>query len=1187
MTAPQAGGFAAVMPSQPDYQLARRYEADPGNVYLTGIHALMRMLLDRQRHEHAAGRRTAMYVSGYEGSPLAGFDLELGRHAQLLAQHDIVHQPGLNEELAVTAISGTQLAEQVGIERHDGITGVWYGKAPGLDRSGDALRHASLVGTSGRGGAVAVVGDDPAAKSSSAPSSSEYGLADLLISTLVPADPAEILTFGMHAVELSRASGLWSALKIDTAVADGSRTLSLPRWSPPDLTGLPDGRVAYQHRPSARLLDDELMRLEESQFLIRVPLAVDYIRRSDLNVLVNDSPAQIGIVAAGKTYLAVLSALRLLGLDPSHPERHQIRLLKLGAVHPLEPEIIGRFAAGLAEIVVVEDKRPFLEDSIKALLYGQPSAPAVWGKHGPDRAPLFSPAGDLQPQAIAAGLAARLATLDGLTGLRDWRPPQASRPRTTLTLAERREPYFCSGCPHNSSTRSSGDSLVGAGIGCHAMVLFMSPEQVGDVTGLCQMGGEGGHWIGMAPFVRQRHFIQNLGDGTFAHSGSLAIRAAVAAGVNVTFRLLRNSAVAMTGGQHAVGELPLPELVALLRSEGVARIAVTSPQPAELRRSLPRHIEVAHRDDLAAVQRRLAEVPGVTVLIHDQECAAEKRRKRRRGTAPVPARRMFINERVCEGCGDCGKKSNCLSVRPVDTDYGRKTRIDQSSCNLDYSCLAGDCPSFLSVTTSGHAEPRGRPASGPQVPLYPDVLPEPDCPGPSAAFGIRITGIGGTGVVTTAQILAVAALIDGKQTRGLDQTGMAQKGGAVVSDLLIMPGDQPGAARLTDGAADLYLGCDVLVAADAANLRAASPGRTFGIISTSEIPTGRMVADPEVTFPAFSRIADLVEAACSRTLFIDAADLAGSQLGSEQYANMVMLGAAFQAGALPISGDALTQAITLNGVEVQANLAAFTLGRAHVACHGPAGVAGPSSASAATASNSLRSAAESLLREGTAATIGLDSALGDLLVRRVSELIAYQNQAYARRYVSVVAEVRAAEARVGSTTGLTTAVAEALFGLMAYKDEYEVARLSLLPELQQQLQAQFGPDAKFAFQLHPPLLRALGLRRKISLGSWFRIVFRALYAARTLRGTALDPFGKTKVRRTERRLITEYTDAVTRVLEILTSENLPEAIKIVQLPEIIRGYETVKLAAIDRYHDQLAVALDRYLAQQHMAGIQR
>jgi indolepyruvate ferredoxin oxidoreductase len=1141
-----------------------RYQRQDGTIYLTGIQALVRMLLDRARHDRAAGRATATYVSGYEGSPLGGYDLELARHPKLLAEYNIVHRPGLNEELAATSVSGSQLAGKVGNAKYDGVVGIWYGKAPGLDRATDALRHAHMIGTSPTGGAVALVGDDPAAKSSTLPCSSELALAGLGLPTFYPADAAEALLHGLHAVELSRASGLWSAMKVVTAMADGASTAQASTsWQAPDLAGLPGGLRAYGHQPRARLLGAELAELERSQVLTRLPIATEYIRRSGLNVITGARTARIGLVAAGKTYLDVRQALSALGLRQADLEARGIRLLKLGVIYPLEPAVVTEFAAGLDEIIVVEDKRAFLEDAVKSVLYGQANAPAVYGKRSRDGVPLFAASGELDADSVADGLARHLEP----TGI-----PMVSRPpreRIMLPLAQR-VPYFCSGCPHNSSTKVAPGTLVGGGIGCHAMVAFMPEEQVGEVTGLCQMGGEGAQWIGIAPFVTQRHLVQNLGDGTFAHSGSLAIRAAVASGENITFKLLRNSAVAMTGGQRAVGELPLDRLLALLAAEGVRKTVVTTDDPARTRREAGRRADIRHRDDLLDAQRELAAIEGVTVLVHDQECAAEKRRKRRRGKAAAPVQRAFINERVCEGCGDCGRTSNCLSVQPTATEFGRKTKIHQSSCNLDFSCLNGDCPSFLTVipgaATSTPSAAR-RPASaaanravGAAQPSEP-ALPEPEHRFSPDGFTMRITGVGGTGVVTIAQILGTAFAADGHEVRSLDQTGLAQKGGAVVSDLTVSTGPSERSAKLGYGECDLYLGCDCLVATDGTQLRAAAKDRTVAVVSTTEVPTGQMITDISQSFPAAGRVMAAIEEKVRSARFLDAAALALDQFDDEQYANMILVGAAYQAGALPASAAAIEHAVRLNGVAVEKNLAAFRAGRA-------AASAGP-----ATSRTVVPPRPSAETDSGPA-----ERSLADILALRVAELTAFQDKACADDYAAFVERVRAREAAVVGTDTLAKAVAEYLYKLTAYKDEYEVARLSLDPALDEAVRAQFGAGARYSYRLHPPVLRALGRKHKVSLGPWFRPAFATLVAMRRLRGTALDPFGHTEVRRTERALITEYREVIEALLTGLTEDKHALATEIAALPDMVRGYEHIKLANVRAYHEKLAELRAEYAA---------
>ncbi|MGI6873303.1 indolepyruvate ferredoxin oxidoreductase family protein [Amycolatopsis sp. 3B14] len=1135
------------------FTLDERYVRETGTVYLTGVQALVRVVLDRVRQDRRAGRDTAAFVSGYEGSPLAGFDLELARHGKLLDEHAVVHRPGLNEELAATSVMGSQLAAGLGSLRRDGVTGFWYGKAPGLDRATDALRHANLAGTHPRGGAVALVGDDPNAKSSSVPCASEHALADLAMPVFFPADSQDVLDHGRHAVELSRASGLWTAMKIVANVADAAGTAVVdPSWTAPVL---PEG--AYGHRPSSRLLGPELATLEHSLHRVRLPLALEYLRASGVNRIVRSGPGdRIGIVTAGKSYLDLRQALRALGLDEDALARFGIRILKLGVIHPVEPGIITDFAQGLDEIVVVEEKRALIEPAVKEILYGRTGAPRVHGKTGPDGRVLFTELGELDPDVIAKGLARLLGDIEPV---RAWQG-RRRRERIAVPLLAR-TPYFCSGCPHNSSTKVPDGTLVGGGIGCHTMALFMEPDQVGDVIGITQMGGEGAQWIGMAPFVEARHLVQNIGDGTFTHSGSLAVRAAVAAGVNVTFKLLHNSAVAMTGGQDAVGALPVHKLAELLLVEGAAKVVITSDQPRRLRRlRFPRGVEVRSRDDLLRTQEELAAIPGVTVLIHDQECAAEKRRKRRRGKQETPATKVFINERVCEGCGDCGVKSNCLSVQPVETEFGRKTRIHQSSCNVDYSCLNGDCPSFLTVVP-GNGKRRKQIGS-----LEASELPEPR--NADGDVAVRITGIGGTGVVTVAQILATAAVLDGRHVRTLDQTGLAQKGGAVVSDVKITTEPVEQAPKLAAGECDLYLACDPLVAADPAHLAVADRDRTVAVVSTSEIPTGRMIIDTAVSFPEQSSIRSVLDGATVRGHYLDARAAAEALFGDDQFANILQLGAAYQTGALNVRAAAIERAIEINGTAVAANLQAFRRGRQLVA--DPDALAAelvPAPAAPGTPANpaAVRRVRSLVRAEG--------GELARLLDVRIPDLIAYQDEDYARAYAEFVEQVRS---RAGDGA-VTQAVARNLYKLMAYKDEYEVARLSLDPALRAEIEAEFGPGARYAHQFHPPVLRALGLNRKIALGPWAQPVLRLLRAGRRLRGTRFDLFGYARVRRVERQLITEYRDAISKALRV-SEANAPALLELAELPDAVRGYEDIKLANVAAYRQrqaELAEALGR------------
>ncbi|QRY45173.1 indolepyruvate ferredoxin oxidoreductase family protein [Mycolicibacterium nivoides] len=1138
-------------------------------VHLTGIQALARMVFEVRRADLRAGMDTAGFVSGYEGSPLAGFDTELSRHTDLLHHLGIVFQPAVNEELAATAVQGSQLAATQPGSRVSGVTGFWYGKSPGLDRASDAIRHANLMGTHPDGGVVALVGDDPAAKSSTVPGASEYLLADLGIPTLYPADPQELIDFGMHAVALSRASGLWTALKVVTNVADASGTIN-PAGSRIGLVEHAAGESPYRHRVSAHMLQPSLEQYEITRDGIRRDIATRYAAANGLNPITGDrTEARIGIAAAGKTYLDLMAALRILGLDQQECGQRGIRLLRFGMINPLDSQTLSSFAAGLSELIVVEDKRPFLESAIKDALYGVAGAPRVTGKKDIVGQPLFALHGELEPDTIALGLARRLRDIGGFPSVDAWSERPRPRPSISALPLINRTPYFCSGCPHNSSAKVPDGTLVGAGIGCHGMVTLMDEGQVGHVTGMTQMGGEGAQWIGIAPFVEPTRYVQNLGDGTFHHSGSLAIRAAVAAGITITYKLLYNSAVAMTGGQQAVGLMTVAQICRTMAAEGVARIIITTEDTTRYRRTdLPANTSVWDRTRLDEAQLTLTDTAGVTLLIHDQECATELRRKRKRGLTPAPSQRIFINERVCEGCGDCGQKSNCLSVIPVDTEFGRKTHIDQSSCNQDLACLAGDCPSFISVTTSGSGRRR--------FDAIPEVAAVADPSVPEwSVHTTRIAGIGGSGVVTLAQILATAAAQSGIHVRALDQTGLAQKGGAVISDIKLTRRESVTAHKAASGECDLYLGCDLLVAADPKHLTAADPHRTVAVVSSSEVPTGRMVVDPTVGYPDHDLLEAPIRAASRRTMVLDARRASNTLLGDEQYANLLLVGAAYQIGALPLPASAIENAIATNGVKVEANIAALRYGRFAVA--DPGGFAEMLAARSAAPASPPQSPTADRLIDRVGPTAG--SELLRLLRIRIPELIAYQDVRYAEQYSDFVSGVlRAEAAKAPGSTALTEAVAANLYKLMAYKDEYEVARLSLDPAVHAAIRAEFGADAAVSYRLHPPALRAMGMQRKLELGPWIRPAFRVLIAMRRLRGTALDPFGHARVRRLERALIGEYRQTVEAVLRGLSPANIQLAVEIARLPDGIRGYESIKTESVHRYRAELAEALARYPA---------
>ena len=1167
---PARRGAAPRQPGRDEVTLDDKYVLEDGRVFLTGLQALVRVPLDQHRADRRRDLHTATFISGYQGSPLGGLDQELARRRAICEEHHVFHVPGLNEELGATSAWGSQLAAGLPGARYDGVLGMWYGKAPGLDRAADSLRHGNFVGVSRTGGAMAVVGDDPSCKSSTIPSASEALLQSLHMPVFFPGNAQEVLDFGLHALACSRASGLWSGFKIVTAVADASGTADVGRDRVvPTVPEVEWRGRPYEHRPGANLLAPASVEMERTMLGPRTDLALAYARENGVNRIEGPSDAWLGIVAPGKTYHDLRQAFADMGLDDRALERAGVRVLKLGMIWPLEQEIARSFSRGLEEVLVVEEKRPFVEPQLKDVLYGTADVPAIVGKRDERGADLVPAELDLDADRIARAVAARLErriAIDSVAARLEKLDGRERRP-VALPIAgdggqAQRTPYFCSGCPHNSSTPAPEGTLVGGGIGCHTMIL-LNPEGRGEITGITQMGGEGAQWIGMAPFVERDHFVQNLGDGTFHHSGSLALRAAVAAGVNVTYKLFYNDAVAMTGGQQVQGALAVPELTRLLELEGVSRIIVTTEDLGRYRGvKLADVADVRDRGELMDAQRELAATEGVTVLIHDQECAAELRRKRKRGKAPDPAKRVHINERVCEGCGDCGRKSSCLSVVPVETEFGRKTQIHQSSCNKDYSCLEGDCPSFVTVIGAEQRKPE------PQAP--PEDLPAPTPIVGDDDFTLRMMGIGGTGVVTVNQILGVAALIDGRHVAGLDQTGLSQKGGPVISDLRIARAPIAGASKASLAGADLYLGFDLLGASDAKNLAVADPDRTVAVVSTSATPTGKMVVDTEERFPQLSAQLDLIERASRResNVYLDAQELAERLFGDHMPGNMLAVGAAYQRGALPLSLAALEQAVRLNGAAVEQNLAAFAWGRACVAA--------PDAVEVATRPVGELEAAklsdfEHALVDGVVAE---DSELRRLLEVRVPELIAYQGRAYAERYVELVRDVRASEAeRTPGRTELAEAAARGLFKLMAYKDEYEVARLHLDEAERARLRSDFGPGAKVKFNIHPPFLRALGLKRKLELGTWFVPAFRLLRSLRRLRGTPFDLFGYARVRRVERGLVGEYRALVSEAMERLGPETHATAVELCDLPDVVRGYEEIKLASVERFRERAAELL--------------
>jgi indolepyruvate ferredoxin oxidoreductase len=1144
-----------------EFSLEAKYTQERGRVYLSGIQALVRLPLDQHRADIRRGLKTATFISGYRGSPLGGLDQTLERMSTLLRAHDVVFSSGLNEDLGATAVYGSQMAGLFPNPRYDGVLGMWYGKAPGVDRTGDVFKHANYAGVGKNGGVLALAGDDPLSKSSTLPSHSEVALYDALMPTIYPGNVQEILDLGLHGFMLSRTSGLWVGAKIVTNVADeaGTAEVDPDRVSPIIPVVELDGKP-FQHQINVNLIPPYGLDMERTIHGARLELARRYAYENKLNRITVPSPnAWFGIVTSGKTYYDVRQALAELGLDDGALRRYGIRILKIGMLFPMEPRIVREFGRGLQEILVVEEKRSFVEMFCKDVLYSQADRPQVVGKLDEEDRPLLSPVGELDSDSIARAIARRLARrvkIDSVEARIQHLDELKRRPKT-LTLA--RSAFFCSGCPHNRSTVVPEGSVAAAGIGCHGMAMGMDRG----IIGVTHMGGEGAQWVGIAPFTETPHLFQNIGDGTFFHSGGLALNYAVVSGVNITYKILYNGAVAMTGGQHAAGALPIPALSRRLEAEGVKRIIITSDDPAKYSGvSIAGNAEVWHRDRLLEAQSLLAAVGGVTVLIHDQHCAAEKRRLRKRGKMIDPQTRVFINERVCEGCGDCGKKSNCLSVQPIDTEFGRKTAIHQSSCNKDYSCLLGDCPSFLTIQGAGTAPKRER-----RVTPLETELPEPALKVPSEGFALHMMGIGGTGVVTMNQILGTAAMLDGRQVRGLDQTGLSQKGGPVVSDLKISSEPIERANKVSAGSADLYLGFDLLVATDPANLDKAESGRTIAVVSTSQIPTGQMVVDTAVHFPELSSMLMSIDRVTRKdpNVYLDAQAIAEALFGDHMAVNPIMLGAAYQAGALPISAAAIERAIRINGVSVDMNVLAFRWGRMAVVDRKQVEAAvTQATAQAVEQPRALSAEARALVDR-----VEASGELRRLLEIRVPELIAYQNAAYAGVYVDFVHRVAQVEVeRAPGSVGLAESVARYLYKLMAYKDEYEVARLHLDAALAAQIQAKFGQKIRTYWHLHPPLLRALGLKKKIRLGAWFAPAFQMLRAMKGLRGTALDPFGYAEIRKVERALIGEYRQLIETALVRLSPVTHAAAVTLAELPDEIRGYEHIKLEGVARFRDR-------------------
>jgi indolepyruvate ferredoxin oxidoreductase len=1124
----------------PAPKLEDKYARSSGRVFLSGTQALVRLPLMQRARDAAAGLNTAGYISGYRGSPLGGYDLQLQAAAERLEAANVRFVPGVNEDLAATAIWGTQQVPLLPGAKVDGVFAIWYGKGPGVDRSGDPIKHANRMGTSTHGGVLVAFGDDHHGKSSTISHQSEQALAANGVPVLYPANVQEYLDLGLHGFALSRYSGLWIGLKCVNETVEATATVAVDA-----------GRIAVETPPTGELppgginarIAFDPMGDEVRLTRFKLPLAQAYVRANRLDRVTHGAPEAaggLGIVAPGKTWLDVVAALEALGLEGSRLAAVGVALYKPALIWPLEPEALTRFARGREEILFIEEKAAFIERQAAHVLFNLPDGerPRITGKHDAAGGALVAADVVLEPLELARIIGARLRALGRVDASLEARLTRLEERLAAATSRQGagggRTPYFCSGCPHNTSTKVPEGSLALAGIGCHTMAIYMDRNTLPPT----QMGGEGMTWAGIAPFTQQAHAFQNLGDGTYFHSGLLAVRAAVAANVNLTYKILYNDAVAMTGGQMVEGHLSVAEITHQLRAERVGRIAVVSDDTEKYGSSpgFAQGVTIHDRADLDAVQRELRAVEGVSALVYDQVCAAEKRRRRKRGRMADPSRRVLINPLVCEGCGDCSSAANCVSIQPLETEFGRKRAIDQSSCNKDYSCTNGFCPSFVSVEGAALKKPAARSFDAASIGALPEPARAPDAP----CVNVLVTGIGGTGVVTVGAVLGMAAHLEGKAASVFDMTGLAQKGGAVLSHVKIAARPEDIAApRIGLGEADVVLGCDLIVAAGGEARRALEPGRTRAVLNTHVVPTAVFQLKPDVDFHAPEMLA-AIEAIVGRDSVarVDATAVALKLLGDTLGANMFVVGYALQRGWLPLGVESIERAIDLNGAAVAFNRRALALGR--LAAADPARVA-------------------ALVDGDAPAPAKGEGGLDAMVATRAAFLTDYQDAAYAERYRALVGQARAAEERATpGGTALAQTVARYYFKLLAYKDEYEVARLQSAAAFHERIRETFEGPYRLKFHLAPPGLARGEKPRKREFGGWVLPVFRVLARLKFLRGTAFDPFGRSRERQTERRLIAEYEALIAEICTDLTRERLTLALELAGVPEQIRGYGYVK-----------------------------
>lgn len=1141
-----------------DVTLNDKYELEKGRVFLTGIQALVRLPLMQKARDRAAGLNTAGFISGYRGSPLGGYDQALWKIRPHLKENDIHFEPGINEDLAATAVWGSQQLNMYQGANYDGVFGLWYGKGPGVDRTGDVFRHANSNGTSKYGGVLALAGDDHGIVSSTVAHQSEHGFMGWMMPVLHPSNVQEVLDYGLIGIEMSRYSGLWVGFKCISETIEGGASVFVDpdriQITRPDIE-LPLGGLNIRS-------GDNRFEQEERLNQHKIYAAREFARINQLDKVVMDSPKRrFGIVSTGKAYLDVRQALRDLGIDDAQAAEIGLTVYKVGMPWPLDPTGIRQFAEGLEEVLVVEEKRALVENQMKEQLYNWDTKvrPRIIGEFDDEGAHILPSAGELTPARVARVIAARIKrfytseSIENRLAFLDKKEEQLNQSPAKIT----RTPFYCSGCPHNTSTVVPEGSRAVAGIGCHYMVTWMNRN----TTEFTQMGGEGVPWVGQQHFTDEKHIYANLGDGTYHHSGLLAIRQSIAAKANITYKILYNDAVAMTGGQPLDDQLTPWQIAQQVSGEGVKAIRVVSDEPDKYPSSIdwPKGTTFHHRDDLDSVQKSLREVEGVTILLYDQTCAAEKRRRRKRGTFPDPAKRVMINDLVCEGCGDCSVKSNCISVEPLETEFGRKRTINQSSCNKDFSCVKGFCPSFVTIEGGTLRKPEKSKADDPAAGLPAPGLSDVDHP-----YRILITGIGGTGVVTIGALMGMAAHLEGKGVSVLDQAGLAQKGGAVTSHIHIAKTpEQINAVRIPAGRADLLIGCDMVVAGSYDSIAKLDKGVAHAVVNGHPAPTMDFTLNPDAPFPVQDTI-DTIRRAVGKDAchLVDASTIATTLMGDAIATNLFMMGYAWQKGFIPLSMEALMRAIELNGVAIEANKKAFAWGRA------------------------MAHDAEAVMAEvnkliGPVSLEEPATDIEEIIARRVAFLKDYQNAAYAKRFETKVREIQTAEQKQRKDSNiLTETVARSLFKLMAYKDEYEVARLHTQTGFDQRIDQMMEGNYTVKYHLAPPLFAKkdpqTGHLKKKEYGPWMAKAFSFVAKFKSLRGTALDPFGKTEERKMERQLIVDFETVLHELKSNLTAENFAIAEEIAALPMKIRGYGHVKEAAVKSYKAELANLLNQF-----------